>query len=215
MEVKNSERYWNEIHTEYIRNQIKVDDWLDRFESIINDCGKPILDLGCGGGNDTLYFIEKGKKVVACDQSINAIKNIRKNFPEVSDAKCFNMLDGFPFEDDSFDIVCADLSLHYFREADTRMILREICRILTPGGYLFARVNSVKDVNHGAGDGTEIEPHLYQTEDGMLKRFFDEADVRRLFCDFDILFCREEKMLRYSSEKIVYSIYLKMYTVKD
>ena len=210
VEVKNSERYWNNIHVNYDRNHIKVDDWLDRFDSIITDCKSPVLDLGCGGGNDTLYFIEKGKKVIACDQSMNAINNIQKNFPEVLEARCFNMLDGFEFEDDSFEIVCADLCLHYFTEKDTRMILNEIRRILVPGGHLFVRVNSVKDVNHGAGQGIETEHHLYRTEDGMFKRFFDEEDVRRIFSVFDILFCEEQKMLRYRSEKIVFCVCLRL-----
>lgn len=209
VEAKNSEHYWNKIHTNYDRNNIKVDDWLDRFDSIIANCKSPVLDLGCGSGNDTLYFIEKGKKVIACDQSMNAINNIQKNFPEVVEARCFNMLDGFAFADDSFGIVCADLCLHYFTETDTHMILNEIRRILIPGGHLFVRVNSVKDVNHGAGQGLEVEHHLYRTEDGMLKRFFDEEDVRRLFADFEILFCEEQKMFRYSAEKIVFCVCLR------
>ena len=208
-EAKNSELYWNKIHTNYDRDNIKVDDWLDRFDSIIVNCKSPVLDLGCGSGNDTLYFIEKGKKVIACDQSMNAINNIQKNFPEVLEARCFNMLDGFAFADDTFGIVCADLCLHYFTETDTRMILNEIRRILIPGGHVFVRVNSVKDVNHGAGQGIEVEHHLYRTEDGMFKHFFDEEDVRRLFADFEILFCEEQKMLRYSAEKIVFCVCLR------
>lgn len=47
------------------------------------------------------------------------------------------------------------------------MILNEIRRILVPGGHLLARVNSINDVNHGAGQGTEVEHHLYRTEDGI------------------------------------------------
>lgn len=209
VEAKNLELYWDKIHTNYDRNNIKVDDWLDRFDSIIANCKSPVLDLGCGSGNDTLYFIEKGKRVIACDQSRNAIDNIQKNFPEVVEARCFNMLDGFVFADDSFGIVCADLCLHYFTETDTHMILNEIRRILIPGGHLFVRVNSVKDVNHGAGQGLEVEHHLYRTDDGMFKRFFDKEDVRRLFADFEILFCEEQKMLRYSAEKIVFCVCLR------
>lgn len=207
--AKKSESYWNSKHVYYDRDKIKTDDWLEQFDSIIEACNMPILDLGCGSGNDTLYFIEKGKKVIACDQSLNAINNIQKNFPEALDAKCFNMLDGFEFEDDFFGIICADLSLHYFTESDTRKILKEIRRILVPGGHLFVRVNSVNDINHGAGQGIEVEHHLYRTEEGMLKRFFDEVDVKRLFSDFKIVFCEEQKMLRYSSEKIVFCVCLR------
>ena len=208
-EVKNSELFWNNVHVNYDKANIKVDGWLNRFHSIIETCKTPVLDLGCGSGNDTLFFLEKGKKVIACDQSVNAIKNIKKNFPEVLEAKCFNMLNGFDFENGSFGIVCADLCLHYFKETDTKMILNEIRRILVPEGYLLVRVNSINDVNHGAGQGKEMEHHLYRTEDGMLKRFFDEKDIKNIFSDFEILFCEEQKMLRYRSEKIVYCLCMK------
>ena len=196
--------YWDELHKNYNRNDIKFDDWLDKFSNIIDDCTTPILDLGCGSGNDTLYLINKGKKVISCDQSSNAIENINKNFPEVYDTKCFDMLDGMPFKDNSFDIIIADLCLHYFRENDTFRILNEIKRILNTNGYLIFRVNSINDVNHGAGEGNEIEHHLYETSDSRLKRFFDEEDIRYFFKEFNIEYLNEEIMTRYKLEKKLY-----------
>lgn len=92
-EKENSLEYWDNIHSKYERNEIKLDDWLDKFEAIIDSCSTPILDLGCGSSNDTLYLINKNKQVISCDQSSNVINNIKKNFPEVYDTKCFNMLD--------------------------------------------------------------------------------------------------------------------------
>ena len=52
---------WNEIHSSYERDKIKYDDWLELFQRAIENCKTPIIDLGCGSGNDTLYLIEKGK----------------------------------------------------------------------------------------------------------------------------------------------------------
>jgi SAM-dependent methyltransferase len=199
-----SYNYWNNIHKEYKRSDIVFDDWLEKFDNLIMKTHKPILDLGCGSGNDTLYLISKGKDVIACDQSENAILNIQKNFPELKDAKCFNMLDGLPFENGSFEIIIADLCLHYFSEADTKAILSEIRRILTPGGHLIFRVNSVNDVNHGAGQGFEIEPHLFELESKEIKRFFDEDDIRFFFQDFEIEFLNEEIMTRYQKPKPLY-----------
>lgn len=172
IEKENSLKYWDELHKEYKREEIIVDDWLDKFKDIIDNSLFPILDLGCGSGNDTLYLINRNKKIISCDQSINAINNIRKNFPEVYDTKCFNMLDKFPFDDNSFQIIIADLCLHYFREKDTFKILSEIRRMLTYNGYLIFRVNSILDINHGAGKGKEIEHHLYEASDNRLKSFF-------------------------------------------
>ena len=50
----NSFECWNNLYSEYKKEDIIVDNWLDRFDSIINKCTTPILDLGCGSGNDTL-----------------------------------------------------------------------------------------------------------------------------------------------------------------
>ena len=179
---------------------------MDKFETIIDSCSTPILDLGCGSGNDTLYLINKNKQVISCDQSSNAINNIKKNFPEVYDTKCFNMLDGMPFDNNSFELIIADLCLHYFKEKDTFELLNEIRRILTVGGRLIFRVNSVNDVNHGAGQGNEIDHHLYETSDKRLKRFFDEKDIKFFFKDFDIEYLNEEIMTRYKLEKRLYRV---------
>lgn len=204
--IKNSIEYWNNINKEYNRNQIKFDEWLNDFDEIINNCKTPILDLGCGSGNNTLYLINKNKKVIAADLSSNAITNIIKNFPEIYDTKCFNMLDGLPFKDNSFEVIIADLSLHYFKKQDTEKIVKDLKRILCKNGYLIIRVNSINDVNHGAGQGLEIEKHLFQTEDGRLKRFFDENDIREIFKNFNIIYLTEEIMTRYKLEKRLFRV---------
>lgn len=201
--------YWDNVHKDYDRATIKVDDWLEKFDDIIMGTQKRILDLGCGGGNDTLYLISKGKQVISCDQSSSAINNIRKNFPEVYDAKCFNMLDGLPFEDEAFDVVIADLCLHYFLKTDTEKILNDIRRILTPGGHLILRVNSINDVLHGAGQGPEIEHHVFEMEGKTIKRFFNEEDIRSFFKDFTIEYLKEEIMTRYKLEKRLYRVCVK------
>ena len=56
-EKENSLEYWDNIHSKYERNEIKLDDWLDKFETIIDSCSTPILDLWCGSVNDSLYLI--------------------------------------------------------------------------------------------------------------------------------------------------------------
>ena len=116
----------------------------------------PIIDLGCGSGNDTLYLIERGKKVIPCDYSKNAIENIKNNFPEIERAECFDMTKGLPFEDNLTDIIISDLSLHYFTEQKTFEILDEIKRVLKPNGLLFFRVNSINDVNYGAREEKKL-----------------------------------------------------------
>lgn len=60
---ENAYEFWNGIHKNAERSSIRTDDWLDKFEEIIMASSKPVLDLGCGGGNDTLYLVEKGREI--------------------------------------------------------------------------------------------------------------------------------------------------------
>ncbi len=116
------------------------------------------------------------------------------------------MSKGLPFEDNLTDIIIGDLSLHYFTEQQTFKILDEIKRVLKPNGLLLFRVNSVKDVNYGAGEGKELEPHLYETDDGRYKRFFDVEDIEKFFSSWEKLYMREETLGRYGSEKILWRV---------
>lgn len=195
---------WDAIFDNYARDRIKYDDWLQLFDRAIDNCKTPIIDLGCGCGNDTLYLLEKGKEVIPCDQSKSAIQSIKRNFPEVEKAECFDMTKGLPFEDNLTDIIISDLSLHYFTEEKTFEILEEIKRVLKPNGVLFFRVNSVKDINYGAGKGVQIEPNFYKIEDGSYKRFFNAEDIDKFFEGWEKLYVHEETMKRYGGEKICY-----------
>ena len=199
---KKNLEYWNNFYKgDYDRSKVQVDDWMWVFDKTIKEARGPVIDLGCGDGNDTIYLLNRGKEVVPCDGSINAVLNMRRNFPEVKESICFDMLTVFPFANSSIDLMVADLSLHYFTREDTIKILKEIRRVLANRGHLLFRVNSMNDVNHGAGQGIEIEPHLYMTEDGRYKRFFSSADIYEIFNIFDIKYVREETMKRYKLDK--------------
>ena len=197
---------WNDLHKDFAKNnKPKYDEWLDEFESIISNVETEIVDLGCGvTGNNTLYLLEKGKKVVSCDfaeEALNVVKTIKG-----SKTLKFDMLDEFPFEDNSTDLVIADLSLHYFKEKDTNRIISEIKRILKPNGYLFFRLNSTNSTEYKKiieNGEKEVELNLFFSKN-MEKRFFDEKDINKFFKDFKIICLREENMARWCPDKIIW-----------
>ena len=202
--IKRRKEKWENRYKYFERKDIKYDEWLKTFNKEIENCKTPIIDLGCGKGNNTLYLIQKGKKVIPCDYSEKLIAYIQKNFPELERTECFDMTKGLPFEDNFTDIVIADLSLHYFTKGTTYKILEEIKRVLKQKGILIFRVNSINDINFEAKQGREIEKHLYETEESEYKRFFDINDIQEFFSTWDILYINEEKTERFGTEKIAW-----------
>lgn len=186
------------------------DKWLDNYKEILEKYkDSEILDLGCGLGANSLYLSELGYKVAAADFASNALDNINKNIPSVK-TLFLNMMDKFPLEDDSFNVVIADLSLHYFDDKVTRHIMKEIKRILKDDGVLLARVARVDDTNFGAMEGEELEHH-YFFEGAYTKRFFDDEDIVNYFSLVgNVTFCKTD-MLRDEEE---YSKVKRLYEVK-
>ncbi len=195
------------------RSSVPVYDlWLDEYKDILEqNKDKEILDLGCGIGADTLYLLERGYNVLSCDFSNEALKSIQDNIPN-SKTLHLDMRKEFPIEDDSYSLIIADLSLHYFDNETTIHIMNEIKRILKQDGTLLSRVASVNDFNFGAGVGEELEKNYY-FEGDYTKRFFDLDDVNKYFGIIGSVEAEETQMTRdeaeYSKPKVLYKIKVK------
>ena len=115
-----------------------------------------------------------------------------------------------PFADASFGAAIASLSLHYFDWATTERAVAEIRRCLLPGGLLLCRLNSTADVLHGAQGHEEIEPRFYRVRAryAETKRFFDRADLDRLFGNWAVESVQETTVLRYEQPKVAWEIVL-------
>jgi SAM-dependent methyltransferase len=200
--------YWNKQFLASGNKRVTYDLWLDKYEDILKSSkDTPIIDLGCGLGNDTMYLHERHYKVISCDYSEEALKKLGL-FINNPVTKLFDMKNGLPFETESVKVIIADLSLHYFSWAETKKIVNEIKRVLKEDGFLLVRVNSVKDANYGAGKGIMIEKNYYNI-DGNLKRFFDKEQLEELFMDWEVKYINEYEMNRYISSKILWEMAVK------
>ncbi|SDC47544.1 Methyltransferase domain-containing protein [Paenibacillus sp. UNCCL117] len=199
-----SQQYWDDIFAGKTAESLRYDLWLEPYlEQLRQDAERPVLDLGCGAGNNALYLYERGIPVIACDRSAEALKRVRERLPKVPVVQ-LDLLEPLPFGDAHAAAVVADLSLHYFHWADTVRILQEIRRVLKPGGWLLCRVNSLRDTEYGAGQGLELEPGLYE-QDGRLKRFFEREQLEALFGRWHISLLEECPMPRYDRPKIAWT----------
>ena len=96
--------------------------------------GKLLLDLGCGAGENSVYFAKKGARCVATDYSPGmvevALQLAAANGVEIEGRTANAMALDFP--DNTFDLVYASNLLHHI--PDPKIALKEMHRVLKPGG---------------------------------------------------------------------------------
>jgi SAM-dependent methyltransferase len=126
-----------------------------------------ILDAGCGGGRNLIYFLRDGFQVFAVDQNPQAIEQIRqlakalnRNLPPENFQH--SSVEEMPFQDQQFDAVISSAVLH-FAENDEHFqkMLAEMWRVLKPKGILFARLASsigIENLIKPIGNGRYLLP---------------------------------------------------------
>jgi SAM-dependent methyltransferase len=171
----------------------------------------PVLELGCDTGGDTRWLVERGLRVVATDIDAAALQACARAAPAALQVR-HDLRTPLPFADGTFGAVVASLCLHYFDWATTERAVAEVRRCLVPGGLLLCRLNSVRDVLHGALDGDEIEPGLRRVHGtyAVDKRFFARPDLERLLpaAAWRWHACREQTIHRYAQPKVAWELVL-------
>ncbi|NJL01110.1 MAG: class I SAM-dependent methyltransferase [Spirulinaceae cyanobacterium SM2_1_0] len=96
--------------------------------------GQRLLDLGCGAGENSVYFAQRGANCVATDLSPGMVQvacQLAERHGISIEGHVANAL-ALDFPDNSFDIVYAANLLHHI--PDPRLALSEMHRVLVPGG---------------------------------------------------------------------------------
>jgi SAM-dependent methyltransferase len=151
-----------------------------------------VLELGCGLGDDAAHFASLGHQVLAFDLSETAVKRARTRHIDLGHSLSFEAQDiSRPFDAlpaRSFDLVYARLSLHYFTDAVTRSIFRELHRLMVPDGILAFICRSNRDGR--CGMGTQIEEYVFDYH--HVRHFFSLDYTRQcLEAGFEVLSLEE------------------------
>lgn len=183
------------------------DPWLKPWLALVRERagGAPVLELGCGSGRDTATLVQAGCQVVGLDLSASAVATARLAVPQ---ALLYAMDLQSPFPLAQAGVVVASLSLHYFTWPDTEALVERIHSTLTPQGLLLCRLNSTNDHHYGASGHPKIDDHYYLV-DGEPKRFFDRAEVDKLFAKgWRVLSTAEHVIDRYTHPKAAWEVVL-------
>lgn len=120
-----------------------------------------VLDLCCGSGQTTQFLVLRSQQVTGLDASPKSIRRAQHNVPEA------NYVEGWaeelPFADQEFDVVHTSVALHEMQPDQLQKILREVYRVLRPGGY-FALIDLHKPTNPIFWPGLATFMWLFETE---------------------------------------------------
>jgi SAM-dependent methyltransferase len=137
-----------------------------------------ILDAGCGTGNNLTHLAARG---AACgvDLSTDAVRFCQSRGVTVARASLLAL----PFHDGAFDLVTSYDVIYHRWIPDDGAALREMARVLRPGGLLLLRVPALK-LLWGAHDEAVHSRHRYTV--GEVRRLFEAHGldvVRATYCN--------------------------------
>ena len=147
--------------------------------------GARVLDVGCGRGRNILYLSQVGLAVCGCDLSPVALQVARQRMQKANATAIFQVADSInlPFPDGLFEAAICVHVLPYQLKADIVQSIRELRRILKPGGRLYLDLLDCDDAEYGCGP--ELEEHTFGDPDGTPVHFSTRQEVDELLLGFD------------------------------
>lgn len=126
--------YYNQNARDYYDSTVELDleKFLNRFIELLPE-GATVLDLGCGSGRDSLYFLEEGYDVTALDGSEELCELAQIHIGQDVLNMTFQEMDF----DEVFDGVWACASLLHVPKEEMDGVLDKVIMGLKPGGILY------------------------------------------------------------------------------
>jgi len=103
---------------------------------------KDVLEVGCGTGLIMRGLKDTAKRIVGIDISPGMLEEARKRGFEVVEGNAEKL----PFEDESFDLVYSYKVLAHVPGIENAV--REMARVLRPGGYMVAEFYNALSIRH-------------------------------------------------------------------
>jgi tellurite methyltransferase len=128
--------------------------------------GMKVLDAGCGSGRNLVFLMRAAFDVWGVDEREDAIAAVQRLATELApelprERFRVERVEAMSHESGSMDVVLSSAVLHFARDADHWLaMVREMWRVLAPGGLLFARLATTVGQPHlePLGDSRYVMP---------------------------------------------------------
>ena len=150
-----------------------------------------VLDIGCGSGRHVVHLVKQGFRSLGLDISPTGLHLAQAWMREEGHEPEFILGDTrqpLPLRDDSIEGVFSVQVIHHARIAAVRLAIREIWRVLVPGGLAFVTVSGRKDPGLEFDEierGTFVP--LAGPEAGLAHHIFTVEELRLEFRDYQVL----------------------------
>jgi 2-polyprenyl-3-methyl-5-hydroxy-6-metoxy-1,4-benzoquinol methylase/uncharacterized protein YbaR (Trm112 family) len=141
--------------------------------------GKTLLDIGCNWGRWSIAATRAGYEVIGIDPSFEAIVAARRIARQLKANARYVVADArrLPFPDGSFDVVFSYGVLQHFSKPDVAVSVREIARVLDPGGYSWVQMPNA----YGARNLYQLARRRFREGDAFEVRYWTPEQLRRTF----------------------------------
>jgi ubiquinone/menaquinone biosynthesis C-methylase UbiE len=121
--------------------------WIPRLLEFAKHSGERLLGLGDGLGTDWLQYARHGADVVVCSASVEQLSLIRRNFElrGLGGRFLHAAATALPLEPESIDVAC--ISGLLAEVPDPSAVVREVYRVLKPGGKVLAVIPARYDID--------------------------------------------------------------------
>ena len=172
------ETFWQNPEADFLHNPLADRRRVEMVVSVLrkNNC-QNILDVGCGSGDLVRELCKNGFQAEGMDISEKALEVARKMHPDGKYS--FHIADqpGWPFADETIDCVSMlEVLEHLF---DLNVTVKEIYRVLKPGGIIIATVPYHGLIKNLAIALINFDSHY--DVNGAHIRFFTRKSLARLF----------------------------------
>jgi len=143
-------KQWNKIFKKYGKVFTKPQEDVPKIVKIFKKHDvKEVLDLGSGSGRHVIYLAKHGFKVYGIDIAEEGIKITKAWLKEnnlKANLKIGSVYKKLPYKDNFFDAIISVQTLHHAKIEKIRKLIREMERILKPGGLIFISVRKALEV---------------------------------------------------------------------